>query len=109
MKIKGLLLLMVAALMMTTQANAQLSFGKATLFNDGWSTTKQGEKTVMTKHFDMKDIRNAETYHLYFEGIGGRSEIRLNGKKSVATRTLSSPSCCPSTHISIGKVTILSK
>lgn len=75
-----ILMFMLAALMSPAALLAQVSFGKATLWMDGWEHSTDHSKagsTTYRKVFKMKDLRKAETYHLYLDGFNGGVDARM--------------------------------
>ena len=81
-----ILALVLATILFPAALVAQVSFGKATLWADGWKQTVGAPiagTTTYTKTFNMKDLRKAETYHLYLDGfkggVGAEMQVYLNG------------------------------
>ena len=81
-----ILALVLATLLSPAALLAQVSFGKATLWMDGWEHSMDNNKTGSTtyrKVFNMKDLRKTETYHLYLDGFKGGADaemqVYLNG------------------------------
>lgn len=81
-----ILALVLATLLSPAALLAQVSFGKATLWMDGWEHSTDNNKagsTTYRKVFNMKDLRKTETYHLYLDGFKGGADaemqVYLNG------------------------------
>lgn len=77
---------MLAAILSPAALLAQVSFGKATLWTEGWEYSADSCKSgsaIYKKVFNMKDLRKTETYHLYLDGFKGGTDagmqVYLNG------------------------------